>query len=303
MARRNLRNLADEIEWRSYSPPPPYRLDVEILSVRDLRRRATAEHLRRAHRIDFHLLIFVTSGKCSHVVDFKPVRCRSGSLLVLRPSQAEQFDVTSDWDGWLVLFRPEFLFLSQLDGSTDDLHLVSILAGQSEHLTLHKHELLLAMSIVTQMHEDTKIDGFTTEVQSLLRHQLCALLVRIGIVRRRQVPEHLTLHSELQRFRRFHQLVEQSFAKRHQVTQYARSLGCTEQTLTRATTAVAGITAKAFIASRISLEAKRLLAHTSSSVAAIADRLGFGDPSNFVKFFKRETGCTPSQFRKDHQSP
>ena len=106
MARRHLRNLADEIEWRSYRPPPPYRLDAEILSVRDLRMRATAEHLRRAHRIDFHLLIFVTSGKCNHVVDFKPVRCRSGSLLVLRPSQAEQFDVTSDWDGWLVLFRP-----------------------------------------------------------------------------------------------------------------------------------------------------------------------------------------------------
>ena len=64
------------------------------------------------------------------------------------------------------------------------------------------------------------------------------------------------------------------------------------QTLTRATTGVAGITAKAFIASRINLEAKRLLAHTSSSVATIADSLGFDDPSNFVKFFKRETGCT-----------
>jgi AraC-like DNA-binding protein len=302
MARRHLRNLADEIEWRSYRPPPPYWLGVEILSVRDLRMRATAEHLRRAHRIDFHLLIFVTSGKCNHVVDFKPVRCRSGSLLVLRPSQAEQFDVTSDWDGWLVLFRPEFLFLPQLEGTSDDLHLASILASHPEPLTLHKHELHVAMAIVAQMHEDSKLDTSATEVQALLRHQLCALLVRIGIVRRRQVAEHLTLQSELQRFRRFHQLVEQSFAKWHQVTQYARSLGCTEQTLTRATTGVAGITAKAFVVSRINLEAKRLLAHTSSSVASIADSLGFDDPSNFVKFFKRETGCTPSEFRRDHQS-
>lgn len=169
--------------------------------------------------------------------------------------------MTSDWDGWLVLFRPEFLFLPQLEGSTDDPHLVRILAGPPEHLTLNKHELRLALSIVAQMHEDSTTDAFATEVRALLRHQLCTLLVRIGIVRRRQVDECLTLQSELQRFRSFHQLVEQSFAKWHQVTQYARSLGCTEQTLTRATTGAAGITAKAFIASRISLEAKRLQAY------------------------------------------
>jgi AraC-like DNA-binding protein len=208
--------------------------------------------------------------------------------------------VTSDWDGWLVLFRPEFLFLPQSEGSADDLRLVTILAGLPGHLTLHKHELHLAMGIVAQMHEDSKIGVFAAEVQALLRYQLSALLMRIGIVHRQQEDERPTLPSELQRFRRFHQLVEQSFAKWHQVAKYAHSLGCTEKTLTRATMGVAGITAKAFIASRISLEAKRLLAHTSSSVATIADSLGFDDPSNFVKFFKRETGCIPSQFRRSH---
>jgi AraC-like DNA-binding protein len=297
---RSFRTRAHEIERRSYRPPPPYRLDVEILSVRDLQRRATAEHLRRAHRIDFHLLIFVTSGKCDHVVDFEPVRCRSGSLLVLRPSQAEQFDVRSDWDGWLVLFRPEFLFLPQSEGGADDLHLAGILAGLPGHLTLHEYELHRAMGVVAQMHEDSRIDALATGIQALLRHQLCALLMRIGILHRRQVDERLTLPSELQRFRSLHQLVEQSYAKWHQVTQYAHRLGCSEKSLTRATMGVAGLTAKAFIASRISLEAKRLLAHTSSSVAAIADSLGFDDPSNFVKFFKRETGCTPTEFRRSH---
>ncbi len=103
--------------------------------------------------------------------------------------------------GWLVLFRPEFLFLPQLEGSSDDLHLVGILARHPEPLPLHKHELDVVMGIVAQMHEDAKLDAFATEVQALLRHQLCALLVRIGIVRRRHVAEHLTVQSELQRFR------------------------------------------------------------------------------------------------------
>jgi AraC-like DNA-binding protein len=60
----------------------------------------------------------------------------------------------------------------------------------------------------------------------------------------------------------------------------------------------AGTNAKAFIASRISLEAKRLLVHTDVSVTLIAESLGFSEATNFIKFFKRETGCTPAEFRQ-----
>jgi AraC-like DNA-binding protein len=60
----------------------------------------------------------------------------------------------------------------------------------------------------------------------------------------------------------------------------------------------AGVNAKDFIASRINLEAKRLLAHTVLPIAAIGEQLGFQDPTNFVKFFRRAVGCTPGQFRR-----
>jgi AraC-like DNA-binding protein len=61
---------------------------------------------------------------------------------------------------------------------------------------------------------------------------------------------------------------------------------------------MAGVTSKAFIASRINLEAKRLLAHSASSIAVIGDRLGFMESTNFVKFFKRDIGCTPGECRR-----
>lgn len=59
----------------------------------------------------------------------------------------------------------------------------------------------------------------------------------------------------------------------------------------------AGVPAKAFLSLRIALEAKRLLAHTAESVGALAGQLGFDEPTNFVKFFRREAGCTPGEFR------
>ena len=102
----------------------------------------------------------------------------------------------------------------------------------------------------------------------------------------------------MQRFRRFQQLVEERFAQSHQVADYAHRLGYTEKSLARAVTASTGVTAKSFIAARIVLEAKRLLVHTDSSVAAIAEQLGFDEATNFSKFFRREADSTPAEFRR-----
>jgi len=47
-------------------------------------------------------------------------------------------------------------------------------------------------------------------------------------------------------------------------------------------------------------EAKRMLSETDKSVSEIAKILTY-DPSNFSKFFKKFTGQTPGQFRKEHK--
>jgi AraC-like DNA-binding protein len=44
---------------------------------------------------------------------------------------------------------------------------------------------------------------------------------------------------------------------------------------------------------------KRLLVHTNIDVSEIAAQMGFPDQSYFSKFFKRETGKTPLEYRND----
>lgn len=305
MRRTHRLTPGDDIERIGYRPAAPYALDIEILSMRSLKRRVAAQELRRAHRLEFHQLMCVTEGRCTHVIDFTPIACKPGSVLVHQPSQTEQYDVTSAWDGWLVLFRPEFLFAPSSGPSGEraaETNLIATLAGLPRHLALPAAEFRLVRELLSQMHADSKREGPRSEVHALLRHQLCTLLLRLRMVQREREDLQAAAPSELHRFRRFQQLVEQSFKEWHQVALYANALGCTEKTLSRAALSVAGVTAKAFIASRINLEAKRLLAHTTLSVSAIADSLGFDDPSNFVKFFKREAGCTPLELRRQHQT-
>jgi AraC-like DNA-binding protein len=105
----------------------------------------------------------------------------------------------------------------------------------------------------------------------------------------------------LQRYRRYRAAVERNFARWHGVAPYAARLGCSEKSLTRAALLVTDRSAKAVLTERIVLEAKRKLAHTALPVATIGDQLGFAEPTNFVKFFRREAGLTPGVFRAQHR--
>lgn len=285
-----------EIQWLDYHPSGTYQLDLEIFSVSDLRRRVGKEQLQSTHRYAFHVLVCITRGTCTHLVDFKPIRCKPGSLLALQPGQAHNFGLEEGWDGWMILFRPEFLLPSRAEAP--DLKLVVGLERLPEHLPLRAHELRSVTDAIAQMQEDAGIDASPKDVHALLRYQLYALLLRLSIVHDRQEPRAGASARVLQRFTDFQQLVEKNFTKWHQVAEYAEQLGCAAKSLTRATKEAAGVNAKAFITSRISLEAKRLLAHTDVSVTLIGERLGFDEVTNFIKFFKREVGCTPGEFRR-----
>ncbi|GAA3989595.1 helix-turn-helix domain-containing protein [Mucilaginibacter dorajii] len=52
---------------------------------------------------------------------------------------------------------------------------------------------------------------------------------------------------------------------------------------------------------KISDQAKKLITDTDYSIAEIAKKLTY-DPSNFSKFFKKFTGQTPGEFRKQHKN-
>ena len=60
------------------------------------------------------------------------------------------------------------------------------------------------------------------------------------------------------------------------------------------------VTAKQFIDAFVILEAKRLLINSEIKSTELAYSLGFEEPTNFVKYFKKHTGFTPNTFKKDY---
>ncbi|MBE8971302.1 AraC family transcriptional regulator [Nostocales cyanobacterium LEGE 12452] len=98
----------------------------------------------------------------------------------------------------------------------------------------------------------------------------------------------------------FTELLEKQFVHQKAVNVYAAQMGITERRLQQATAAAVGKTPKQMVEERIILEAKRLLAHSNQSVKEIGFGLGFDEPTNFIRFFRRAHGQTPAIFKQHY---
>jgi AraC family transcriptional activator of pobA len=98
-------------------------------------------------------------------------------------------------------------------------------------------------------------------------------------------------------FGAFCQLVEERYGKHQPVACYARTIGITAAHLNVLCRQAANKSALELIHERLLLEAKRNLVYTSMTVSVVSYTLGFSDPAYFTRFFKRQTGLAPKDFR------
>lgn len=284
---------ADPLKDVRFHNPRLARVGVEAMSLQALRERA-GPLLGLPERLDFHLLVLVESGRATHVVDFAEHALRPGSVLLVRPGQVHQWRMRPALHGQLVLISGEALAPSVARASLD----MKLLALDEWAAVSRPSAGLFAEAAADAARLRADIQRFAgNEVESaIIRHGLLALLLRLAREQggaARPPPTH-----EAAIHRLFVRELEAHFHERRSVLDYARRLGYSESTLSRACLATAGHTAKHALDLRIALEAKRLLAHSEATVAQVGHRLGFSEPTNFVKFFRRMAGTTPLEFRR-----
>ncbi|AGZ44782.1 helix-turn-helix transcriptional regulator [Actinoplanes friuliensis] len=240
-------------------------------------------------RLPYHLLALTTAGHGTVEIDFVVHRCRPGTLLWIRPGQAVRFGIEPGLDASLVSWDRELLSAAEVAGvPVDDLPGPTRwqLAGEDEDAVITE---VAQLGVDSARHSSGAVAG------ALLRHQLAVLLLRIALLTRAGDGGGTT--SESRTFARFRRDLEDGHPHSRRVEDYAARIGCSVRTLTRACLAVTGRSAKQVVDDRVALEAQRLLACTDLSVAEIGRRLGFGEPTNFGRFFHREVGLSPGAFR------
>ncbi|MFD9699875.1 helix-turn-helix domain-containing protein [Lentzea sp. NPDC059081] len=261
-----------------FSNPDRGRLGLEVLDLAALRRRLSADTLTRVHRTDFHQLFLITSGEAEVMVDFVTHHCGPGTLLHVGPGRVLRLPA-GDAEAFLVLHTPAFATHSLTP------------FGPVRH-TVPEADRAVFVRAVQDLRQEYRRNLLTNEPLDLLRQLLGALLLRVA-----RLPGDAPAQAD-ERFHRFQQELERTFARSRNAAEYAAAIGYSVRSLNRICLAATGRTAKALIDARVALEAKRLLVHTDLSSAAIGHRLGFSEATNFTKFFLRETGTSPGAFRQ-----
>jgi AraC family transcriptional regulator, transcriptional activator of pobA len=93
-------------------------------------------------------------------------------------------------------------------------------------------------------------------------------------------------------------LVEENFRKERLLGFYADKLSITPDRLNDHVKRATGVTAGHLIRQRVLTEAKRQLVFTTQTINEIAYDLAFSDSSHFARFFRKQTGTTPHEFRE-----
>ena len=113
-----------------------------------------------------------------------------------------------------------------------------------------------------------------------------------------QRPEAVTHSRGEQLVDRFLKSVQMNCRKERQLDFYAQELCISSKYLAATVKAVTGKTAGDWIEDYVMLEAKAMLTNTDMTISQISDHLHFPDTSTFGKYFRRHTGLSPKEFKK-----
>jgi AraC family transcriptional regulator, transcriptional activator of pobA len=268
----------------------------EIVRLRDfyLTRKSI---LTKFHRANFYHILWFQEGTPTHQVDFEAISLPENSILFLNSNVVHKFDDTTPFDGIGILFTDDFFGVTELDlAFLKQSVLLNQLYAVSHCLVPHSGTEL---NDIARLMERTYLGNRDIYQVSLLQKYLsCFLLLAERMHSNHDRLGALKKSPELDCVVAFKDLLEKNYKQKKQVSNYALDLHTTEKRLASATEKILGKTPKQLIDARVILEARRLLSYTNHSVKEVGFSLGFEEPTNFIKFFRKHTQQTPLAFKE-----
>jgi transcriptional regulator GlxA family with amidase domain len=98
-------------------------------------------------------------------------------------------------------------------------------------------------------------------------------------------------------------IVEHDFAAEVSLDDIARRVASSRRQLQRAYAEIGRTTFREHLTAVRMERAAELLSHSAMTVRQVANRVGYRQPAQFAKAFRRHHGASPSDFRATHRLP
>lgn len=257
-------------------------------------------HVQKVHKHSFYHLVLFTSGQGKHILDFETYPIKEGVIYFMRPNQAHKWIFEGEVDGYVINFSNTFFDRFSMGSSILDVFPFFSILSSNQVLELDDSSFIEAKKlfedILSEIHK--KEDQIQTPIM------IIAYLLQLFVTANRSI-ENQPISSNVNNYnavllKRYLELIEENFRSMRLPKDYASMLYITSNHLNFICQEQLKTSAGELIRRRILLESQRLLVNFELSVSAIALDLNFFDTSYFVKFFKKHTGATPENFRKQY---
>lgn len=247
------------------------------------------------HRHDFFEVLYLLKGSGFHVIDGNKYEINPPCIFFMSPGQAHKIEFSEDIEGYIFIFTAEFYLIDKNNQNRlIEFPFFFTIRQDNPPLILENHEDVTFLESLFQkgIKELEKNNKASSEI---IRSSLDLILTSCESMY--PSDENVLKGKGHLLVKKFFQLVEDNFTKNLSVAQYAGLMNVTPNHLTQTVTLLTGKTSSQIIKSKQILEIKRMLVHSNVSITEIAQRLNFSDQSYFAKFFKRETGISPLNYR------
>lgn len=287
--------MANEI--KKYQFKSGFDLEFEIFDLSE-RIKVSSDMMTVPHRAQFYHILWIEKGKGTHYVDFNPINIQDNTVLFIPMNSVNKFDISGIYKGKSILFTDSFFCKNQQDFRflNSSVLFSDIYPTAKFKVRSNSSELQV---ILNGMETEFRRDN-DSEQYPILHNMLHIFLLQSEREMRKQGARELKQGAELDNLLLFKEVLEKKFREEKSVKRYANELNISEKILHKATTQLIDKTPKQVIDDRILLETKRLLVHSSLSIKEIAYELGFEEPTNFIKYFRKHTNFTPAEFREQH---
>ncbi len=260
-------------------------------SIYDARNGETDE----PHRHNYYTILITSESEGEHVIDFNSFKLEDQTAFFVYPGQVHQVIERKRSTGFVMTFNELFLEKNAISKQLiQDLYLIESY-DESPGLKL-EDDVFNRIRLYCSEMLDIK-----TSAQPF-KDEMCGALLKLILIACRSscslAPASDDSSSSTGLLRRFKNLLESHFTKRHDVAYYAEELHLTTDNLNRKLKDFTGKTTKQHIQARIITAAKRELKFTTKSAKEIAYLLGFSEQPHFSSFFKKCTGISPTDFRE-----
>ena len=251
------------------------------------------------HRHDFFEVLYLMKGSGFHVIDGNKYEIKPPCVFFMSPGQAHKLEFSNDIEGFIFIFTSDFYLINRSNQNT--------LIEFPFFFTLQQDNppLILKDSNDVAFLEKLFVQGISELETRGAAHAIEMLRSILDLILTTCAARYQTIETSGNKgkghilVKRFYSLVEEKHQQNLSLNQYAEMLSVSPNHLTQMLKKLTGKTSTQIIKAKQILEIKRLLVHTNLTVSEIASHLNFYDQSYFSKFFKRETGKLPLQYRNE----